>query len=332
MTLYPSDIKKTAGQKIMAGFDGTHFNSDIEYLIREIHVGGLILFSRNIESPEKLKSLCGKIMECSRKNGLPPVFISTDQEGGPVARLKHPFTVFPGNPAIKTAAQADHYAHTVSRELKSVGINMNLAPVLDVVGDNTDSVMKDRAFEKDSATVARLGTRVITGMQQNGVMAVAKHFPGIGRSSVDSHFSLPVVDADRQSLFAEDLPPFQEAVKADVAGIMPGHILYPGLDPEWQASLSEVIIRDILREKLQYNGLVITDDLDMKAITRDIETCAERIIRSETDIALICRQGPDIEKMFKALCRLMESNAGYERLCRASASRILSVKKRYLEF
>jgi beta-N-acetylhexosaminidase len=295
MTLYTEDIRQIAGQKIMAGFDGTQFNPDIEYLIKELCVGGLILFRRNVESPDQLTELCRKIKDSARENSLPPVFISIDQEGGPVARLKEPFTVFPGNPFIKTEEQADLYARTVSTELKSIGVNMNLAPVLDVVGDIKDSAMKERAFEKDTATVSRLGKRVITGMQQNGIMAVGKHFPGIGRSPVDSHSDLPVVDADRQSIFSRDLPPFREAVKAGAAGIMPGHILYPQLDPHWQASLSEVIIKELLRENLGYNGLVITDDLDMKAVTHDIHTCAERILRSDTDIALICHPGPDIE-------------------------------------
>ncbi|MCF8044995.1 MAG: beta-N-acetylhexosaminidase [Desulfarculaceae bacterium] len=331
MTFHPEDIRKTAGQKIMAGFTGTEFNTDIEYLIKELHVGGLILFSRNVESPEQLFELCRKIMDCAIQNGSPPVFISIDQEGGPVARLKPPFTVFPGNPSIKTEEQADRYARTVSRELKSVGFNMNLAPVLDVVGDIEDSVMKDRAFEKDTATVSRLGCRVITGMQQNGIMAVGKHFPGIGRSSVDSHFNLPVVDADLQSLFSRDLPPFREAVKAGAAGIMPGHILYPQLDPHWQASLSEVIIKELLRDTLGYNGLVITDDLDMKAVTHDIDTCAERILVSGTDIALICHPGPDIEHMFRSFCSLMESSREHENSGRASVSRIMTAKKKYLK-
>ena len=331
-TFHPEDIRKRAGQKIMAGFAGTEFNRDIEYLIKELHVGGLILFSRNVESPDQLSVLCRKIKECAVENGSPPVFISIDQEGGPVARLKEPFTVFPGNPSIKTDEQADRYARTVSRELKSVGINMNLAPVLDVAGDIKDSVMKDRAFEKDTATVSRLGKRIITGMQQNGIMAVGKHFPGIGRSSVDSHFDLPVVDADRQALFSRDLPPFREAVKAEAAGIMPGHILYPQIDPHWQASLSEIIIKGLLRENLGYKGLVITDDLDMKAVTHDIDTCAERILRSDVDIALICHPGPDIEQMFRSFCSLMKSNEAYEQAGRSSEARILTVKKKYLKF
>lgn len=330
MAFHPEDIRKTAGQKIMAGFNGTEFNPDIEYLIKELRVGGLILFSRNVETPDQLTALCRKIKDCAEENGLPPVFISVDQEGGPVARLKEPFTVFPGNPSIKTDEQADRYARTVSKELKSVGINMNLAPVLDVVGDIKDSVMKDRAFEKDTATVSRLGCRVIKGMQKKGIMAVGKHFPGIGRSPVDSHFDLPVVDADRQSLFSRDLPPFREAVKAGAAGIMPGHILYPQLDPQWQASLSEVIIRELLRDTLGYNGLVITDDLDMKAVTQDTDTCAERILRSDTDIALICHPGPDIENMFRSLCRLMESSREHEKSGEASVSRIMAAKKKYL--
>lgn len=331
MTFHPEGIRKTAGQKIMAGFNGTEFNPKIEYLIKELHVGGLILFSRNVESPEQLFELCRKIMDCARKNGLPPVFISVDQEGGPVARLKPPFTVFPGNPFIKTHEQADQYACTVSKELKNVGINMNLAPVLDVAGDIENSVMKDRAFKKDTATVSRLGCRVITGMQQNGIMAVGKHFPGIGRSSVDSHFDLPVVDSDPESIFSRDLPPFREAIKAGAAGIMPGHILYPQLDPHWQASLSEVIIRELLRKTMGYNGLVITDDLDMKAVTQDTDTCAERILRSDTDIALICHPGPDIENMFHSFCSLMESNRDHEKSGRTSLSRIMAAKKKYLE-
>jgi beta-N-acetylhexosaminidase len=323
-------VRHLAGQRLMLGFDGTQFNSDLETSINRFQAGGIILFRRNIVSPDQVARLCADAQACAASCGQPPLFIAVDQEGGVVSRLPAPFTQFGGNPHIQTREQAIAFARVTARELQDVGINMNLAPVMDVVSDHSDSIMKTRAFPGDARTVTDLGITVIQTLQSCGVMAVAKHFPGIGRTVLDSHHLLPVLDVDLTDLQAADLIPFEAAVRADTAGIMVSHIFCPRLDPQWQASLSVTISRDLIRQNLGFNGLVLTDDLDMKAIHHDMDTCMDRILASDIDLALICHPGPNIEKAFDALVRRLEADQEAWDRGEASQERIYRYKGRYL--
>ncbi|MDA8135266.1 MAG: beta-N-acetylhexosaminidase [Desulfobacteraceae bacterium] len=322
---------ETAGQRLMLGFDGIDLNDDLRHLIRDLRAGGLILFKRNIETPDQVKVLCESCRDYAKACGLPPLFIAVDQEGGTVARLREPFTVFKGNPYIETLEDARHFAAVTARELKSIGVNMNFAPVLDVAGDNKDSIMKDRAFKGNPERVAVLGTEIIRTFQNNGILAVAKHFPGIGRTVKDSHFFLPVLDMELPALETSDLIPFMAAKDEGVSGIMLSHILYPRLDENWPASLSPAIAKDLLRDRMGYEGLVMTDDLDMKAVQKDIETCIGQILASGIDMALICHQGPNIDKAFHEIRRLLREDETLAALGKKSVERILRVKQKYLE-
>lgn len=319
-----------AGQRLILGFNGLKFNNDLKHIIANIKACGIILFKRNIESFSQVKTLCKECQDYALECGLPPLFISIDQEGGKVARLQKPFTIFKGNPFIETAKQAKDFAFTVANELKEIGVNMNFAPVLDVVFECKDSIMKDRAFKKDAKNVSKLGISVIKTMQKQGIMAVAKHFPGIGRTIKDSHFSLPVLDIDLKMLEQSDLIPFVDAKNQKVAGIMLSHIFYPKLDKKWQASLSPFIANNLLRKKIGYNGLVITDDLDMKAIEHEIETCMKQILTSKIDIALICHKGPDIDKAFQEIKRLIAKSEDLFIKSLESVKRILKYKEEFL--
>jgi beta-N-acetylhexosaminidase len=323
---------KTAGQRLMLGFDGIDLNDDLRHLIRDLGVGGLILFKRNIETPGQVKALCDSCRAYATSCGLPPLFIAIDQEGGTVARLREPFTLFKGNPYIETLEEARHFATVTAQELKSIGVNMNFAPVLDVAGDNEDSIMKDRAFKGPPERVAVLGTEIIRTFQENGILAVAKHFPGIGRTVKDSHFFLPELEIELPVLETSDLIPFMAAKDEGVSGIMLSHILYPRLDKKWPASLSPFIARDLLRDRMGYEGLVMTDDLDMKAIQKDIETCIRRILASGIDMALICHNGPNIDKAFHEIRRLLQEDETLSALGKKSIDRILRVKRKYLGF
>lgn len=325
------DYRALSGQRVMAGFEGTIFNKEVEHLICELKIGGLILFAGNIDDPDQTRQLCDQAQACARAEGLPPLFIAVDQEGGVVARLKAPwFTAFPGNPAIKSRHEAETFAKTTAAELKGVGINMDLAPVLDVAPEEIDSIMKSRAFPGGPDRVARLGTRVIETLQENGIMACAKHFPGIGRTRLDSHFELPVLDADPALLEESDLVPFVAAAKSEVSAMMISHILYPQLDPVWPASLSPKIAGDLLRNRLGFQGLVITDDLDMKAIKHDIKTCVTQILRSQIDITLICHKGPDIETAVREIERQIAGDETLHRMTLESMQRIQALKTKYL--
>jgi beta-N-acetylhexosaminidase len=332
MALDSLSLEALAGQRLMVGFDGTAFDSDVKYLIDTLRVGGIILFRRNIGTPEALRSLCRSAQDHAAACGQPPLFIAIDQEGGCVARLKKPFTEFDGNPSLKSAADARRFAEITADELKGVGINMNFAPVLDVAPREIESIMASRSFGHDPEWVSLMGAVVIRRLQEKGIMAVAKHFPGIGRTVLDSHLDLPVLEVSLSDLQAVDLIPFRRAIESDVAGVMLSHIHYPRIDPVWPASLSPLIAGDLLRKKLRYNGVVMTDDLDMGAIEKHFgfEGALSQVMDAEIDLILICHRG---EKIETGLEKIMEHGARSQRdaaRARAAVERILNLKQKYL--
>ncbi len=322
-------LEHLAGQRLMVGCDSTFFDQELEYLIRDLRIGGLVLFSRNIQSPEQTRQMCDQAQAYAAGHGLFPLIIAVDQEGGQVERFKEPFTRFKGNPFIQTQEQADDFARIVSGELKQAGINMNLAPVLDVAFE-PDSVMKNRSFGADPQQVANLGCRVIKGLQAHGIMAVAKHFPGIGRTSLDSHIEMPVLDIDRQVLAKTDMLPFTMAARTGVAGIMLSHILYPGLDKTWPASLSPGIADGLLRNTMGYDGVIMTDDLDMGAVRFDMQSVIRQVLLSGIDMILICHKGPAIQAAFDEIMEQLSTVPAFLESAKKSAARIRSLKKRYL--
>ena len=324
-------LAQKAGQRLMVGFDGKALNPDLKFLIHTLKVGGIILFSRNLGSPDDIRQLCRDVQDFARSSGQPPLIIAIDQEGGQVARLKAPFfSEFPGNPAIKTRDDAIDFACKTASELRSIGVNMNYAPVLDVTRPDIPGIMAGRSFGSDPHQVAALGAAVIETLEENNMLSVAKHFPGIGRTVLDSHLDLPVVKEDLAELNACDLIPFQSAMKSGVSGIMLSHILYEKLDPLWPASLSVFIARDLLRTRMHYTGLVMTDDLDMGAITRNyaLDTAIDQTLLSEIDQFLICHKSPAIEAAFEQIQKRIRENSALDALCDRSIRRILAAKNR----
>jgi beta-N-acetylhexosaminidase len=324
--------EKLAGQRLMAGFDATHLDRNLRGLIADLRLGGLILFTRNVQSPQQLADLSRSTQDWAGHCGLPPLFVAIDQEGGPVARLGPPFTQFPGNPAMRDRADAERYARITASELAAVGINMNLAPVLDAVPAGFDSIMARRVFGADPQQVARMGRVLIAGLQDRGVMAVAKHFPGIGRTRLDSHIDLPLLDADLGSLEAYDLIPFRAAIHQEVAAVMLSHILYRRLDPHWPASLSKAIARNLLRQRMGFRGVVLTDDLEMGAISRHygFGAAIRQVLRADIDMALICRSAEKLRQAHAVMARKIAGSEEHRRRAEAAAGRILAVKARYL--
>ena len=325
-----ASLPDLAGQRLMLGFDGATLNGQLKQLIKEYRAGGIILFKGNIETPDQLRTLCRDARSYALDCGLPGLFIAVDQEGGIVARLRHPFTEFPGNSYMETLEDATHFAQVTASELSDMGINMNMAPVMDVPPPDVDSIMKDRVFKGPCDRVAKFGTAVIQGLQQGGIMAVAKHFPGIGRTVKDSHHFLPVLKASLDLLKQSDILPFEAARDNDVAGIMLSHIMYPEIDPEWQASLSKVIAHDLLRKELGYKGLVMTDDMDMKAIRHDMDTCVRQIMTAHIDMVLVCHSGPNIADARNALLKYLDKDPQLFEAGIQSVTRILDAKARYL--
>lgn len=334
--------EKAAGQRIVAGFDGDCWNNDIRYLIEDIQVGGLIFFSKNITTPQDTLELIMCAQECAGSAGTFPLFIACDQEGGEVARLSPPYyTGFDGNPFIKTETDAARFAEITARELIRSGFNMNFAPVMDVAPKGFDSAVKNRVFGHDPSHVARMGQVVIRNLQENRVMACAKHFPGIGRTTLDSHLDRPDLDTGIEELFEFDLPPFYAAIHAKVASVMLSHIRYRGVDPLWPASLSPKIAKDLLRGKMGYDGIVITDDLDMGAIARyyDMAAVIRQIVHSDVDIALICGNLPGLKKKEKgrtieaakeAFAKWIRDDPAIQQMNLRTMKRITDIKKRFI--
>ncbi len=321
------------GQRLVIGFEGRSLTPELKEIIAGLKVAGVILFSPNLESPAQIAELCRSIQEYAAGLGLPPMLVAIDQEGGVVRRLEPPFTQFAGNPSMTCENDAVDFARVTAGELRSVGINMNMAPVLDVVPPGLDGVMRQRVFRGDPAQVARMGAMVIEHMQKEGIMAVAKHFPGIGRTTLDSHLDLPSLDTSVDVLWDSDLIPFVRAVRQKVAGIMLSHIIYTSIDEDWPASLSFEIADRLLRRKMGYDGVIITDDLDMGAIRKHfpVPVAMEQIARAGIDIALVCHQGPAIEEAYRALERSVTGDRQIRDIHLECLRRIMLLKSRFLQ-
>ncbi len=322
--------EQSAGQRLMAGFRGIRLNDELRFLIGELKVGGIILFARNIESRTQVADLCRSAQECAIARGQPPLFIAVDQEGGPVARFRPPrFPELTGAPKVRDALEAARLARKTAGELTEMGLNMNMAPVLDVAPTDMASIMADRAYGADPERAAGMGVAVIQGLQENGVMAVGKHFPGIGRTVLDSHHDLPAFDGRREDLDEVELPPFAAAIKAGVSGVMLSHIRYDRIDSEWPASLSSRIALDLLRKEMGFGGLVLTDDLDMGAIKKhfEIDAAVERVLAAEVDVAIICHS-LDALRRAHGLIRSHLADGRFDG--EASVERIMGFKNRFL--
>ncbi len=314
------------GQLLMLGIPGPRLDAMARELVRELKVGGIILFARNLESPEQVWQLTHDLQREARQAGSAPLFIALDQEGGPVQRLKAPFTLIPAARELGTTvtpAEVEDWSRRVARELALVGVNMNLAPVLDVAR-SPDCPQWQRAYGQDPQQVARFACAAIRGYVAGGVIPVAKHFPGLGDTVVDSHQVLPSAqsaDPTRET----DLLPFREAVAAGAPAIMTAHLLAPLWDSR-PATLSAVALQEWLRQKLGFQGVVITDDLEMGAIAGrlSVAQAAREALAAGADLLLICNNWQaawDTARLLAADARLTararESAARLERLRRS---------------
>lgn len=316
----------------MVGFMGTTVTDELASFIKEYKPGGVILFSRNLESVEQIVELTNGLQRCSPNS---PLLISIDQEGGRVSRLPNSFTIFPPCEILgrcKSGELAYAAAATIAKELKAVGINMNMAPVLDVNSNPDNPVIGDRAFGSTPDIVGELGLVTAAGLQDNKVVACGKHFPGHGDTTVDSHKELPVIVVSRDRLNATELPPFRRAVAAGIASIMTAHVLYKALDDQQPATLSPEVITHLLRRELGYDGLVLTDDLEMRAIVDHYGPgdAAVRGIEAGCDVLLICKERKLEVAAFEAVEKAVASGRITTERLDQSVARIQGVKERFL--
>jgi beta-N-acetylhexosaminidase len=336
------DSVRRVGQRFMVGFDGLEASTDVKRLIRDFGVGHVILFARNIEGPEQVAGLSRELQETARAAGHDlPLLIAVDQEGGRVARMGPPWTVWPPLRALgrigsedleRAQALARRMGGALAAECASAGIKCDFAPNMDVDTNPDNPIIGNRSFGDDPELVGRLGAAMIEGLQGGGVIASAKHFPGHGDTSVDSHLDLPVVEQGRSRLEDVEIRPFRRAMAASVATVMMAHVLYPELDPELPASLSPAIVDGILRRDLGYKGVVLTDDLEMKAVADrwTPDQSAVLAMKAGCDIVPVCITHDAQVTAMEGAIRAVEAGDVPYKAMDDSLKRIRAMKERYL--
>jgi beta-N-acetylhexosaminidase len=329
------DLRRHAGQLAIAGFAGYTIPADLRALAREFDLGGVIFFARNVEFPEQVAELSREAQSLAREI---PLWVSVDQEGGRVARLKAPFTVWP--PMLTLGRSGDEqlaarFARALAAELKAVGISLDYTPVLDVHTNPRNPVIGDRALAERAEDVARLGRVIIETLQAEGVAACGKHFPGHGDTSTDSHVELPLVEHPPDRLEAVELVPFRAAVDAGVAAIMTAHVLVPALDDERPGTLSPAVVDGLLKKKLGFAGLVLSDDLEMNAIARGygVPEATVAAVAAGCDAVLMCGTSQDPQAAaLEAVIRAVEEGTLPLARVENAMTRHRRVKERFLSW
>ena len=322
---------------MIIGLQGLELGKDEAQFIVENNIGGVILFSRNYESLEQLHKLITDVQRLRYKTeDKTPIFVSADMEGGRVQRFKDPFTVWPPFQKLgdlDSSSQCFNYTNMQGQELKAVGINMNYSPCVDVLFNEKNEVIGDRALSKDPETVARLSSALVRGFIKAEVLAVAKHFPGHGYTTVDSHFDLPVDNRSLKEIDElGDLEPFKKVIKSRVPFLMTGHIQYPSIDKDFPVTLSKIFLKDILRTSLRYRGLIMTDDLDMKALTKtySVEEIPILALNAGANVLLYCNE-PDSPRLgINSISKALSDKQVSSEDITANAEAIVALKKRLL--
>lgn len=327
-------LEQKIGQMLMVGFHSLQFDSHVRELLYDHHVGNIILFSRNVANKDQIVNLTEEIQKNTIDATGILAFISIDQEGGMVTRITDGVTVFPGNMAIAATddpQKAYDIGEIMGKELRALGINMNLSPVLDVNNNPLNPVIGVRSYGENPAKVANFGINYIKSLQKNKVIATAKHFPGHGDTRVDSHVDLPIIDHNMERLERIELYPFKAAIGAGVDAIMTAHIIFKTLDPQMPATLSHNVITGLLRKQLGFEGLVITDCMEMKAIDTYFGTVNAVVmaIKAGADIVLISHTKEKQVGAVKAIKEaVLKGDIPIEMIDR-SVQRILDIKSKY---
>ncbi len=294
------------GVHLLVGFRGQTLDEELRGLIRDYRIGGIVLFRRNIASPAQLRDLLDSAQAYARETLGRSLLVSIDQEGGPVQRLTDPWPRLPSANDLAAGGEdaVRHWASVAGEELRALGIQMNLAPVLDVLPAGArDHFMTARSLGDNPERAALLGCIWIKALQEVGVSATAKHFPGLGQARSDPHHFAPVIEWESGTAMERDLFPFRAAIESGVEGVMTSHALYPFVDPKWPATLSEVVNREWLRDRLGFNGVLLSDDMDMAAMAAHFErdTIVTQGLRATIDFFLSCQNPDNIPDLYGAL-------------------------------
>ncbi|MBS3986050.1 MAG: beta-N-acetylhexosaminidase [Selenomonadales bacterium] len=331
-------VAEKAGQVMMCGFLSPDPNAAREAVL-ELGVGGVIYFSRNLGTLAEVRALSAALQSMAQTSSAQwPLFIATDQEGGPVSRLSKDVPRWPPAMALSAASlglgdtgftQQIYYA--LGRELAAAGINVNFSPVLDVNDTPENPVIGVRSFGDDAQWVGALGQAAVQGLTEAQVMAVGKHFPGHGHAKEDSHAVLPRVERDREALSRIELGPFRHSIHHGIAGLMTAHVVYPALDPDKPATLSPAIIQGVLRDRLQFGRLVFTDCMEMSAIAKGVGTASGAVLalRAGADMVLISHSPAVQQATHAAICEALASGELPMQRIDEALGRIAAAKARW---
>lgn len=321
-----SDADKV-GQLLMIGIHGTTLNDDAKFMLNEYRVGGIILFDRNMESKDQVKTLIADINKAGKSAGLTPLFLGIDQEGGAVARMDDKLIKVPPAEEVgkMPVEQASALAKEVGTELKDLGFNINFAPVADL------GLTYGRSFSTNPDEVVRYAGAVGKSYDEEGLWYSYKHFPGIGKTDVDLHADTSIVPVSKEILLSEDTKVFIDLIKQSKTNtytIMVSHAMYPQIDPDNPASLSKAIITDWLRKDIGYNGVVVTDDMDMGALAKHYTfgDMAVQSILAGSDILLVCHEYEHMQEAYNGLMKAVKDGRISKERLDESVKRILLMK------
>lgn len=325
-------LDEKIGQMIHAGISGTTVDATTKSLITQYKVGGIIFYKKNLINPGQAVQLVNQIKSLNAPNL--PLLLSVDQEGGRITRLPGGLVNLPSNQQI---GEVDNQKFSykvgaiLGEELKSFGLNMDFAPVLDINSNPNNPVIGDRSFGDNAKLVSRLGIHTMKGIQSQNIITTVKHFPGHGDTSVDSHLELPIVNKSLKELNDLELIPFKRAIKKGADVVMVAHILLPQLDPKNPASMSKTVMTDILRNQLGFKGVIITDDMTMRAITDhfDIGRAAIESVKSDSDIILVGHHYNNVVETVSSLKSAVQKGEISEQRINESVARIIALKKKY---
>lgn len=326
------DLEEKIGQMIFAGVSGTTMDTGAQKLINQLQVGGIIFYKNNFENPKQTVELVNQIKAENSSNT--PLFLGVDQEGGRVIRLPGALTNFPPNKQIGEVNNSE-FSYKIGRllgyELKEFGLNLDFAPVLDINSNPNNPVIGDRSFGNNLEIVSKLGIETMKGIQSQKVIPTIKHFPGHGDTSVDSHLELPIVNKTLKELMKLELIPFKGAIDEGAEVVMVAHILIPELDKNNPASMSKVVMTDVLRRQLSFTGVIITDDMTMGAIVEhfDIGKAAVESVKAGSDIILVGHGYDNVDKIQSALKSAIEKGEISQQRINESVERIIKLKRKY---
>jgi len=330
--------ERTAGQLLLAGFEGKEPSAEIRELIRNRSLAGVILFAKNCDDPYQVLELTNALQEIALRSGHPrPLLVAIDQEQGRVARIREGVTLFPSMgeiAALDDPSLTRRVAAAVSRELLALGVNWNLAPVADVLASSSCPV-GDRSFGDDPDRVGQMTAAFVRGAEGEGMISCLKHFPGHGGTDADSHFTAPRIEKSRRELETADLPPFRKGIDAGAPAVMTTHITFPAVDPSLPATFSPRVIGGLLRRDLGFPGVVVSDDLEMAGSAEKFSLREGGVLALRAGVDLLLVSGMllperDVPGLLDTVASAVGSKEVDPRQVELSLARLAGLKERYL--